>query len=88
MIWSALALRTAIGLRSRNMLPVFPVEPCIAPTKETMWLTAWSFRTTALRAAWRSFIAGKEMSCGASEKPDTEPVSCWGKRPKGIDLNR
>ena len=58
------------------------------PMKHMERSTSGSAATTALMACWRSTMAGKEMSCAASEKPVIRPVSCCGKRPLGMITKR
>jgi hypothetical protein len=52
-----------------------------------MCATSGSAITTALSLSWRSFIAGYEMSCGASAEPTSWPVSCCGNSPAGTLVN-
>ena len=36
----------------------------------------------------RCIISAKEMSCAASDVPEIRPVSCCGKKPLGMMMNR
>jgi hypothetical protein len=86
MTWSALSLRSPRGLSSMNMNPLLMLlKP---PVKETMCATAGCESTTAFARSCRAFMAGKEMSSGASEVPASAPVSCWGKSPLGTTAYR
>jgi len=81
---SALTLRSDFGLSAMNIEPVLMVRPPPPPPmKEMACSTAGSCSTTCSSANCRSFIAGNEMSCGASVKPDKSPVSCCGNSPFG-----
>ena len=63
------------------MKPELSVLP---PMNEVACATAGCASTTSFTSSWRSRMAGKEMSCGASEIPAMLPVSCCGKRPFGM----
>ncbi len=54
--------------------------------KETKSSMFGSCASTSLSASVRAFIAGKAMSCGASEPPASAPESCWGKSPFGTTM--
>ena len=82
----ASALARLPGFRSTKIVPVLPVLPPPAPTNATTWLTSGSLLTTFMTRSWRSRMAGKETSCGASETPLSMPTSCWGKSPLGMTM--
>ncbi len=59
-----------------------------APMAMAMVATAGSLATTSPSASCRRIISAKEMSCAASDTPLMRPVSCCGKKPLGMAMNR
>ena len=58
------------------------------PMKDTKWATSGSLPMIALTCSCRAFIEGNDTSWGASLKPPSCPVSCWGNSPFGTMMNR
>ena len=76
-------------MRATNIDPVLLADPPgPPPMNATTWSTSGSALTTATARSCRSRIAGNAMSCGASVKPISMPVSCCGKRPFGTLMKR
>jgi hypothetical protein len=69
-------------------VPVLPAVFPPAPMNEMKWSTSGSARTTLFSRIWRSRIAGNETSCGASEKPCSDPCPAAGRGPAGGSANR
>ncbi len=65
-----------------NIVPVLPA-PLAPPTKAMVWSTSGSSLTIWFSFSCARRIAPDEMSCEASENPDSMPVSCCGKSPFG-----
>jgi len=82
----ALASRSSFGLRRISMRPLLSVVLVPStPMKEDRFSTAGSSSTIPARVCWRSDMAVKEMSWGASEIAWIRPVSCTGKKPLGMN---
>jgi|SRR5271167_1725776 len=62
--------------RRMNIRPVFKLPPPPLPTADVTEATVGSFFTISVTRFCFSTIAPKEISCAASVKPKTMPVSC------------
>ena len=79
-------LRSSFGFSLISMRPLLRVVLVPStPMKEDRLSTAGSSSTIPARVCWRSAMAGKEMSWGASEMAWISPVSCTGKKPLGMN---
>ena len=83
----ARASRSDRGLSStvRREVPRLWLMPS-TPTKKTTLSTAGSCRIRSASWRWRSAMAVKDVSCGASAMPWITPVSCTGKKPLGTTM--
>ncbi len=82
-------LRTSSGLRVIWMRPELSVVLVPStPMKEEMLSTAGSASTTSTSFCCNAAMAGKLTVCGASLMPRITPVSCTGKKPLGMTMNK
>ncbi len=84
MTWSALTLRSAIGLRVMNMRPLLTVElPEAAADKRAHGVHRRVVEHDSRPVRCSLAMAVKEMSWAASVVPMMMPVSCCGKEALG-----
>ena len=87
MICWAEALRSLRGFSVMNRLPLLPARP-LPPIAIAMLATSGSACTILPSSSCCFFIAANEMSCEASEVAVIRPLSCCGKNPLGMTMNR
>ena len=80
MIWSAVSLRSLLGFSEAKRRPVLP-----PPTKAVTFSMAGSVWTMATYCVISFSMPAKEMSWAAWMEPLMRPVSCWGKKPLGMN---
>ena len=87
MICWAFTSRSLRGFSVMNRLPLLPALP-LPPIAIAVLAVAGSACTMSTRTSIFAFIAAKEMSCEASAVAVIRPLSCCGKNPLGMTINR